>query len=585
MNYQVVIGSNINNADDVNTIILGSGSYGNNPIIRLRNSSGNKGYIGWAGDAAYFFAGTADSKQVRLRTNNSDRVTIDGNGNFGIGTTAPATSFHVTSSNSSTNVSSTATSTIGPSYSSTMILQQNFNAANTFSALSFYNAFDIQASIGTQFIGTGFGAGGDLFFNTRSSGGSGLLTEKVRIKSGGNVGIGNSNPSHALSVNGSIHITQDDRLWSGSNNLRLGNYPQLSVVDTLRIDGGRQSIVFGGTGAYATIGSTVPWDFQRGTTPQGIRIYGTSTDASNYERLSISSNANGSFIQVQNAGTGTARPLYLGSNNSINMTIDTAGRVGIGTTTPSASLDVISFPTVSSQARMSGSGVFNSDDTYGVIGIASRNGGNPDVQIGVYGSGRAGISGRSIGGYFTLGGSENLNIPSFNRSSNSSIIGALVADNGTLTDPIFIAQDSGNTVFTIVDGGNVGVGTTTPAYRLEVNGSFAAQTKSFIIDHQTKPDHKLRHGSLEGPENGVYVRGRSTSNIIDLPDYWKWLIDEDTITVNLTSIGKSQKLYVEKIENNKVYVVNDSWSFGMNYFYTVFAERKDVEKLQVEIPR
>ena len=132
---------------------------------------------------------------------------------------------------------------------------------------------------------------------------------------------------------------------------------------------------------------------------------------------------------------------------------------------------------------------------------------------------------------------------------------------------------------------NVGIGTTAPAYKLEVAGSFAAQTKSFIINHQSKPDHRLRHGSLEGPENGVYVRGKSTSNIIELPDYWTWLVDEDTITVNITPIGKNQNLFVEKIENNKVYIKNNDWfTSDVNYFYTVYGERNDVDKLIAEIP-
>jgi hypothetical protein len=90
---------------------------------------------------------------------------------------------------------------------------------------------------------------------------------------------------------------------------------------------------------------------------------------------------------------------------------------------------------------------------------------------------------------------------------------------------------------------------------------------------------KLRYGSLEGPENGVYHRGRlSGSNKIELPDYWTGLVDETTITVNLTAIGKAQDLYVDDIRDNCVYVGGET----INCFYTVFAERKDVEKLLVE---
>ena len=133
--------------------------------------------------------------------------------------------------------------------------------------------------------------------------------------------------------------------------------------------------------------------------------------------------------------------------------------------------------------------------------------------------------------------------------------------------------------------GNVGVGTTNPTYKLEVNGSFAATTKSFVIDHPTKPGMKLRYGSLEGPENGVYVRGRlNGTNVIELPEYWTKLVDADSITVNITSVGKHQKLFVKEIANNKIFIGNDAlFSNQVDCFYVVYGERKDVEKLQVEI--
>ena len=50
---------------------------------------------------------------------------------------------------------------------------------------------------------------------------------------------------------------------------------------------------------------------------------------------------------------------------------------------------------------------------------------------------------------------------------------------------------------------------------LEVAGAFTAETKSFLIDHPTKQGMKLQYGSLEGPENGVYVRGIASGNVID----------------------------------------------------------------------
>ena len=127
-------------------------------------------------------------------------------------------------------------------------------------------------------------------------------------------------------------------------------------------------------------------------------------------------------------------------------------------------------------------------------------------------------------------------------------------------------------------------GALTVAGGVGISGALNATTKSFIIDHPTKAGKLLRHGSLEGPEFGVYVRGKLTNTrIIELPEYWTGLVDADSITVDLTPIGKFQKLYVEKIENNNIYIDNDNM-FGGNVscFYTVWATRKDVDTLEVE---
>lgn len=114
---------------------------------------------------------------------------------------------------------------------------------------------------------------------------------------------------------------------------------------------------------------------------------------------------------------------------------------------------------------------------------------------------------------------------------------------------------------------------------LTITGTLNATTKSFLIDHPTKPDMKLQHGSLEGPENGVYARGRLTdSNVIYLPDYWPALVNPNSITVNLTPIGPHQHYYVKEITNNTIIVGG-----GTNCFYTVYAERIDVDKLRVEV--
>ena len=117
---------------------------------------------------------------------------------------------------------------------------------------------------------------------------------------------------------------------------------------------------------------------------------------------------------------------------------------------------------------------------------------------------------------------------------------------------------------------------------VNVPGAFSATTKSFVIEHPTKEGMTLEHGSLEGPEHGVYVRGKlERDNVIELPDYWTGLVDDDTVSVQLTPNKSFQQLYVEKIEDNKVYVKNMT-NLPINCFFFIQAERKDIDKMVVE---
>ena len=121
-------------------------------------------------------------------------------------------------------------------------------------------------------------------------------------------------------------------------------------------------------------------------------------------------------------------------------------------------------------------------------------------------------------------------------------------------------------------------------------GGKSAGAKAFDIPHPSKEGHRLRHICLEGPEIAVYHRGRlKESNVINLPDYWKDLVHENSITVQLQPIGSNQNLVIQEFNNEFIVIAEDSTNTDLitdlstiDCFYHVYGERKDVERLIVE---
>lgn len=171
--------------------------------------------------------------------------------------------------------------------------------------------------------------------------------------------------------------------------------------------------------------------------------------------------------------------------------------------------------------------------------------------------------------------------------SNSSVINGtrprlyLEADNSYTT--VLQIRSSSNTIVNQIEGYDQNG---KQNFEVDGLGNLQATSKSFLISHPTKDGFNLRHGSLEGPEHGVYVRGKLDGNkIIELPDYWLELVDESTISVQLTPIGSHQNLFVKDIVDNTVIVGNSNiLSSKVKCFYIIQAERKDIDKMLVEFP-
>ena len=110
----------------------------------------------------------------------------------------------------------------------------------------------------------------------------------------------------------------------------------------------------------------------------------------------------------------------------------------------------------------------------------------------------------------------------------------------------------------------------------------SAGAKAFDIDHPSKKGYRLRHICIEGPESAVFFRGRvKNDKVILLPEYWKDLVDINTITVQLQPIGAHQDVIVKRWDAEKIELQSKP-GIPINCFYHIFAERKDIENLIVE---
>ena len=155
--------------------------------------------------------------------------------------------------------------------------------------------------------------------------------------------------------------------------------------------------------------------------------------------------------------------------------------------------------------------------------------------------------------------------------SGSDLLWGISGDTGAVfdvnIDSINVYVDFNHTGNTITSGNTI------------ITGSLSATTKSFDIAHPTKEGYRITYGCLEGPEHAVYHRGRTNSNIIELPEYWSGLVDVDTTTVQLTPNGEYTPHWIEKIENNQIYIKSESGK--IDCFFLVHGERQDVPKILV----
>ena len=135
-----------------------------------------------------------------------------------------------------------------------------------------------------------------------------------------------------------------------------------------------------------------------------------------------------------------------------------------------------------------------------------------------------------------------------------------------------------------IDSLQINTNLTSPSATItNITGNINVQSwKGFDIKHPNKEGHRLRHICMEGPEAGVYIRGKCKGTTITCPAYWQGLVDPESISINLTPIGCYQELFIESIEWGKRIQIKNNLGGPIECFYTVTAQRIDGEPLVVE---
>lgn len=237
---------------------------------------------------------------------------IDNNGYIGIGTTTPSSKLNVNSGTGGAPLSASA---------NTSAVFQSGSGVGNGGAIGFN--YIVPASVLNYPVGLGYSitdntsqTKGALVFGTRDVTTDTAPTERMRIDSAGNIGIGTSTPSSLLDVNGSTNI--NGSMTANSINMNSGGIMTLSTTldNTFRI---------GNVDSHST------------STGSALGL-GSHSNGQSY--LDVKTLPGGSFVFRIGAGTesSTTRTWMVAKASN--------GHVGMGTTTPTANLHIKDNATV-----------------------------------------------------------------------------------------------------------------------------------------------------------------------------------------------------------------------------------------------
>jgi hypothetical protein len=296
----------------------------------------------------------------------------------------------------------------------------------------------------------------------------------------------------------------DIRLASNAVGVALAGIELQRTNSTLRFLNANGTIIYG-----QIVGDSEHVLAQlNGTNAQSYRIYNTYTDVSNYERAGLNWNASAFQIQTEASGTGLARNLIIGTSSIPRITIASTGEL----TFNSSSIARLTNVHGQTQIHNYAGGYPSTPDN--TLGNSSRfiayQGTNsnirPVLELKDYRNthwNNLGAGMRSAGLSFVFENGNNAGTPIAEKT-----IGAIytVQDSASRMDSAALVFASNGTTekMRISSGGNIGIGLTSPLYRLHVAASsypvlYASGTTTDASAQFTfETNGKLRIGATDG---------------------------------------------------------------------------------------
>jgi hypothetical protein len=255
-------------------------------------------------------------------------------------------------------------------------------------------------------------------------------TAAMTLLGTGNFGIGTTSPAYKLDVNGNINATG---LYVNGTQFTGGSTGWTAQATNVSY-----------TSCNVGVGTSSPQSLlhvHNSTTATDVRLIitdGTTTAAASRGLHLIKNGSENAYLWNYESGF-----LSLGTNNLDRIRIDSAGNVGIGTTAPTAKLHISASTTNtapdSNALYVYNEGVASTNHAIACIRVNGANSGDPFISWDI-----SAVRGYSMG--------------IDNSDSDKLKIAGAWNDVGT------------STMMTFDSSGNVGIGTTTPAYKLDVIG-------------------------------------------------------------------------------------------------------------------